>query len=89
MLYAAKIAAARLYAPEHEFAAIVAAMRAEERAALAALRDRQQMTNEARRRKKLGWRFASHLITRNNGQTKAGRPQTLARRRRRRERHKG
>jgi hypothetical protein len=49
-LFAAKIAAARVYAADHhQLAAIVAALRSEERAALSALQDRQAA--EARQRR--------------------------------------
>jgi hypothetical protein len=58
MLYAAKIAAARLYAPVHELDAILAAIRAEEKAALAVLREREHIRINRQRQNRMAWRFA-------------------------------
>jgi hypothetical protein len=49
-LYAAKIAAVRLYARNEEIEAIIAALRAEEQAALEALRVRHRKTIKSRKR---------------------------------------
>jgi hypothetical protein len=57
-LYAAKIAAARLYAPKHELAAIEATIRAEERAALRVLREQEQTKAQRRRFNPLAWKLA-------------------------------
>jgi hypothetical protein len=59
LLYAAKIAAARLYASKDHVEAIIAALRAEERAALEALRMREQSMRQARRRTRLAFTFAA------------------------------
>jgi hypothetical protein len=81
MLYAAKIAAARLYAPEHELDAIIAAIRAEEKEALRALKEREKMKAEGRWQKRLAWRFAERAANRNGTSTKPPRPPFLRRRR--------
>jgi hypothetical protein len=68
MLYAAKIAAARLYAPEHELAAIIAAIRAEEKAALAALREHEQIRIKRQRQIRMAWQFAGRTsVSRHSG----------------------
>src|SRR5262249_11383759 len=64
LLYAAKIAAAELYAPEHERLAIISALRAEQRAALRVLRERHLFDAAAKRKVKLTWRFALRETTR-------------------------
>jgi hypothetical protein len=87
MLYAAKITAARLYAPKHELAAIVAAIRAEEKAALGALKERREFEAQAKRKKRLGWRFATRAATGRANSTKPGRP--FIRRLRKRDRNHG
>ena len=56
LLYASKIAAAQLYARKDELAAIIAVLRAEERAALNALRDKER-AEHSRRRNPLTWQF--------------------------------
>lgn len=56
LLYASKIAAAQLYARKNEVAVIIAALKAEERAALQTLREREQ-AERASRRKPLTWQF--------------------------------
>jgi hypothetical protein len=53
LLYAAKIAAAQLYSPKDQLAAIVNALKAEERAALSALREREAVENERQKRTRL------------------------------------
>jgi hypothetical protein len=50
LLYAAKIAAAQLYSPKDQLAAIVNALKAEERAALNSLREREAVENERQKR---------------------------------------
>jgi hypothetical protein len=62
MLYASKIAAARLYAPKHELDAIIAAIRAEEKAALAALREREQIRINRQRQNRIAWQFAGRAL---------------------------
>jgi hypothetical protein len=69
MLYAAKIAAARLYAPKHELAAIEAAIRAEEKAALRALKERRDIEAQARRKTKLAWKIATAPVTHRNSRS--------------------
>jgi hypothetical protein len=64
MLFAAKIAAAQLYAPKYELSAILAALRAEERATLQALRDQEWMKAAARRTRRLAWGFAARSVAR-------------------------
>jgi hypothetical protein len=86
-LYAAKIAAARLYAPKHELAAIVAAIRAEEEAALRALKERREFEKQANQRKRLGWRFATRAVTDRMSSKKPGRPFAPGRRRGRDRQH--
>ena len=63
-LYAAKIAAAQLFASKDQLAAIIEALRAEERAALSALRERHQSEAERKRRVRLAWVFAARGATR-------------------------
>lgn len=89
MLYAAKIAAARLFAPKHELDAILAALRAEQRAALCALREREQVKAQARRIKRFAWRFAAQGVTRGNASNDPNRPRSQRRRFRRRDRQNG
>jgi hypothetical protein len=89
MLYAAKIAAARLFAPKHELDAILAALRAEQRSALSALREREQVKAEARRMKRFAWRFAARQVTRSNTANDPNRPRSQRRRIRRRDRQNG
>lgn len=48
-LYAARIAAAWLFAPRHELMAVIVALRNEESAALAALKDRRSSPRPARK----------------------------------------
>ena len=74
LLYAAKIAAAQLHASKHELAAILAALRAEERAALRALREMQQSKAKIKRQKRLAWRFATRVIGPTARTAKARRP---------------
>ena len=74
MLFAAKIAAAQLYAPKYELSAILAALRAEERATLQALRDQERMRAAARRVKRLGWNFASRAAGRRKKARDPNRP---------------
>lgn len=62
MLYAAKIAAAELHAPKKELAAILAALRAEERATLNALREGEQMKAQRRRQVRLAWTFGKRGV---------------------------
>jgi hypothetical protein len=64
MLYAAKIAAARLYARKEDIDAIVAALRAEEKAALRALKERREFAVQAKRRNKFAWNIAKALVAR-------------------------
>jgi hypothetical protein len=66
LLYAAKIAAAHLHAPKHELAALIAAIKAEESAALNALRQRKEFDIERKRRKRFAWVFAARGVTRRN-----------------------
>jgi hypothetical protein len=89
MLYAAKIAAARLFAPKHELDAILAALRAEQRAALSALREREQVKAEARRMKKFAWRFAARGVTRTSSGNDPNRPRSQRRMIKRRDRENG
>ena|ERR1700722_17609837 len=66
-LFAAKIAAAYLYAPKHDVAALIASLRAEEAAAVNALRRQRTV----RRRVTPKWAAAAKTVT---GQVKLQRP---------------
>jgi hypothetical protein len=66
LLYAAKIAAARLYTPKHELAAVIAAIKAEEQAALNALRQRKDFEIAGKRKRRFAWVFAALGVTRRN-----------------------
>jgi len=86
LLYAAKIAAAELYAPEHVRAAIIAALRVEQRAVLRALRERHQLQAERRRRKKLVWTIVARGNTASRSRHDPSRPPSRLIKHRRRER---
>jgi hypothetical protein len=64
LFYAAKIAAAELHAPRHELTAIIAAIRAEQKSALNALKERRDFEAQAKRRTKLAWRIATAPVMR-------------------------
>jgi hypothetical protein len=83
LLYAAKIAAARLYASRDELDAILAALRGEERAALSALREREKIKIQQRRQQRMAWRLAARCVLRSNRSKAPDRPRTRVRRRRR------
>lgn len=83
LLYAAKIAAARLYASRDELDAILAALRYEERAALSALRAREQIKIQQRRKMRMGWSFAAQGAARQRRSDTPDRPRTRLRRRKR------
>jgi hypothetical protein len=83
MLYAAKIAAAELYAPEHLRAAIIAALRAEQRAALRALREAEQIRINHQRQNRMGWQFAKRTSSARRTAPDPNRPQGRRRIRRR------
>src|SRR5947209_17104012 len=59
LFYASKIAAAQISAPKQQLAAIIAAIRAEEKSALSALKARRAFMARARRQKKFAWRIAT------------------------------
>ncbi len=63
LLYAAKLAAARLYAPRHQLQAITQALKAEEQAALRALREEEHYRRQRRRLKKLAWGFSARSVS--------------------------
>jgi hypothetical protein len=78
LFYAAKIAAAELHAPRHELAAIVAAIRAEEKSALSALKESRDFEAQAKRRTKLAWKIATAPINdRKTHSVKPRRPRRL------------
>jgi hypothetical protein len=83
LLYAAKIAAARLYASRDELDAILAALQSEERAALDALREREQIKIQQRRQNRIAWNFAAPGVARRNRSKAPDRPRTRLRRRKR------
>jgi len=88
LFYAAKIAAAQLYAPKHLVAAIIAAIRAEERAAASALRERHRFEAERKRRRRSAWVSAARETTRRQEGTDPLRPLSeLVRSTRRERRH--
>jgi hypothetical protein len=64
LFYAVKIAAAQLYARKDEIAAIIAALKAEERAAFSALRERQQMQTQQHRHQMLALAIVAREVTR-------------------------
>src|SRR5258707_15789529 len=64
LFYAAKIAAAQLYARKDELAAIIAALKAEERAAFGALREHQRMRSRQHRHRMLALAIAAREVTR-------------------------
>jgi hypothetical protein len=53
LLFGSKIAAAQLYSPKDQLAAIISALKAEERAALNSLRDREEVEIEKQTRRRL------------------------------------
>jgi hypothetical protein len=63
LFYAAKIAAAQISAPKLQLAAIIAAIRAEERSALTALKERRAPMTQARRQKRFAWHFAARAVS--------------------------
>jgi hypothetical protein len=87
--FAAKIAAAWLYAARHELAAIVAALKAEQREALRALREREQSQLGEHRRKKFFRSLAARQASRRTAPANPYRPPPRGRRTRRRERQYG
>jgi hypothetical protein len=89
LLYASKIAAAQLHAPKHELAAILAALRAEQRAALRALREVEQAKAKTRRQKRFAWLFATRVITSTTKTAKPRRPFVFGSRQRKRDRQHG
>jgi len=89
LLYAAKIAAAQLYAPKHELAAILAALRVEQRAALRASREIEQAKAKTRRRNTFAWRFATRVIAPVTRRANPRRPFVFGSRQRKRDRRHG
>jgi hypothetical protein len=65
LLFGSKIAAAQLYSPKDQLAAIISALKAEERAALNSLRDREvvEIEKQTRRRLLLAYRVAARHVT--------------------------
>jgi hypothetical protein len=62
LIYQTKIAAAFLLAPKHQVMALVAALKAEESAALLALRNQAASEDAAKRRNRLAWVMATREI---------------------------
>jgi hypothetical protein len=89
LLYAAKIAAAQLYAPKNELAAILAALRAEQQAALRASREVEQAKAKTRRQDRFAWLFATRVITPTTKTAKPRRPFVFGNRQRKRDRRHG
>jgi hypothetical protein len=89
MLYAAKIAAAQLNAPKHELEAMLAALRAEERAALKALEEREHLKARDRRLRRLDWTFAASGVAPARKSRDPDRPLSPRLRHRRRDRQHG
>lgn len=65
LLFGSKIAAAQLYSPKDQLAAIISALKAEERAALNSLREREAVEIERQKQKRLlqGYRMAARGVT--------------------------
>jgi hypothetical protein len=63
LLYAAKIAAAQVSAPRDQVAAIIAALRLEERSALRGLLERERHRRNARRRARFGFTLAKRNVS--------------------------
>jgi hypothetical protein len=74
LLYAAKIAAARLYTAPDELEAVLASLKSEEHAALNALREREHIQNRKRRTQRLGWRLGAQACGRGAHDTDPTRP---------------
>jgi hypothetical protein len=83
------MAAAELYAPKHERAAIVAALKSEERAALKSLRERRQLETAQKRKHRLVWGIAARKVTHEAKDSNPCRPYRRIRRRRKRDRQHG
>jgi Relaxase/Mobilisation nuclease domain len=81
LLFGSKIAAAQLYSPKDELAAIITALKSEEKAALNSLREREALEVErwTRRSLLLGWGSAARHVT--GRAVSAGKPTTPPRKR--------
>lgn len=89
MLFAAKLAAAQLYAPKHELDAMLAALRAEQEAALKALEEREHIKAQERRLKRFAWTFAARNLVRGRKSGNPDRPRPRRLRHRKRDRPHG
>jgi hypothetical protein len=81
--FASKMAAAELYASKTELHAILAALRAEQRAALIALREREQIRISRQRQIRMAWQFAQRVFASSRLGRDPGRPRSRRRIKRR------
>lgn len=83
------MAAAQLFAAKHELDAMIAALQAEQSAALKVLEEREHIKARQRRLKRLSWKFAARDVAYRPKSDHPNRPRYRRRRHRRRDRPHG